>query len=233
MPSLERALDRVLGRAWLFDLGAGFYAWFSSNALWRESNARLAAYFPRAQPARRLRVLDLGCGPGITAITLAQQHPDAHVIGLDIAPRMLDIAQRRTGQAVRAAQLTRPVPYILADATALPFATDSIDVTTGHSFLYLVPDRNGVLAEAYRVLRPGGRYVSMEPRDGSVEPGYVRRHWHDLRFLISIALWRPYSKYHGRFHEKSFPETLQRAGFKNTGTESVLGSYGIIGYGEK
>jgi ubiquinone/menaquinone biosynthesis C-methylase UbiE len=211
----------------LFDFGAEIYAWFNSQKTWHESNARLAAYFPPPPSGRRLRVLDLGCGPGFTAMANAEERPDAQIMGVDLAPRMLKIAQRRSQRS------GLNIAYIRADATALPFANDSIDVTTGHSFLYLVPNRAGVLSEAYRVLRSGGCYVSMEPRDGVTQPGILRRHWHDVRFLVSVLLWRPYSKYHGRFDEKSFPATLEHAGFKNTSTEVVLEGLGIIGCGEK
>lgn len=220
---------RILRRPWLFDLGSGIYAWFNSNPLWRESCARLAAFIPRPNGVRPPLVVDLGCGPGVTAIALAQARPDARIVGLDLAPRMIAYAQRAT----RRANLTRNISYVIADATALPFPDNAADVTTAHSFLYLVPDRAGVLNEAHRVLRPGGEYASMEPRFAHTHDSILRRHWRDLRFLFSITLWRPYSKYHGRLDEKSFPATLQRAGFVKTGTEPALEGLGIVGYGEK
>ncbi len=220
---------KILGRPWLFELGANFYAWFNANSRWRQSCANLAGYFPAAGGPRPLRVLDLGCGPGVTAITLAGVRPDAHFVGVDLARRMVDIARRETERTAPNASIS----YVIADATALPFAPDSFDATTAHSFLYLVSDRQGVLREAFRVLRRGGRYVSMEPRDGKTAEGAVRRHWRDLRFLISVVLWRPYSRYHGRLNARNFPEALEQAGFAGTGTDAVLDGLGIVGYGEK
>ncbi len=220
---------RILGRPWLFDLGAEFYAWFTANPFWRESCARLARFFPEPNGHRPMRVLDLGCGPGVTAITLAKTRPDVHYIGVDLAPRMINIAQKETKRQ----STPLPISYVVADATALPFASDAFDATTGHSFLYLVPNRAGVLQEAFRVLRCGGRYVSMEPRNGENEGHPVLRHWSDLRYLVSVVLWRPYSKLHGRLDESSFPATLSRAGFQDTGTAEVLDGLGIIGIGEK
>lgn len=220
---------RILGRPWLFDLGAEVYAWFNTNPLWRASCAHLAFYFPSLNGRPSLRVLDLGCGPGVTAIALAQVRPDAHIIGLDLAPRMI----RRAREDTRRANLARNISYVIADATALPFAAEVMDVTTAHSFLYLVSDRAAVLEEARRVLRPGGRYASMEPRFGRTRGSLLRRHWRDLRFLVSVTLWRPYSKYHGRLDERSFPEILERAGFTRTGTEPALEGLGIVGYGQK
>ncbi len=220
---------RILGRPWLFELGAGFYAWFTANRLWRQSCGFLATFFPKPNGHQPMRVLDLGCGPGVTALTLAEVRPDVHYIGLDLAPRMVRIAHDKTLHS----PAVQSISYVVADATALPFSSDAFDATTGHSFLYLVPDRAGVLEEAYRVLRRGGRYISMEPRDGETRRGALRRHWHDLRYMVSVLLWRPYSKYHGRLDEKSFPQTLERAGFEETGTAPVLDGLGIVGYGEK
>jgi hypothetical protein len=73
----------------------------------------------------------------------------------------------------------------------------------------------------------------MEPRDGQVAPGWLGRHWTNIRFMISVILWRPYSKMHGRLDETKFPMTLARAGFKNNGTELALEGLGIVGFGEK
>jgi ubiquinone/menaquinone biosynthesis C-methylase UbiE len=223
----------LLKHPWIFDLGAPIYNWFNAQGVWRESCARLAAHFPPlpevAAKKRRLRVLDLGCGPGNTAIEMARVRPDAQFIGLDLAAAMLELARRETAQA----GLTGEITFVLADATALPFSEATFDVTTGHSFLYLVANRSGVLEEAYRVLRRGGRWISMEPRDGAAEPGWLARHWKNVRFLVSVFLWRPYSKMHGRLDEVKFPATLASAGFKQNGTELAIEGLGIIGYGEK
>src|SRR5258708_7192144 len=152
---------RLLDYPWIFELGAPIYNWFNAQSVWRESCARLASYFPPKTQGARVRVIDLGCGPGNTAIEMARVRSDAFIVGLDLATKMLELAHRETGRA----HLTKNISYVLADATALPFPGDRFDVTTGHSFLYLVGDREGVLREAYRVLRRGGQWVSMEPRD--------------------------------------------------------------------
>lgn len=220
---------RILNRPWIFELGAGIYAWFNSQDVWRSSCARLAAHFPNEPTRHPLRVLDLGCGPGVTVIELAHERPDAFYVGLDLASRMLDIARTETARE----NMAHMIAFVLADATALPFADNIFDVTTSHSFLYLVADRAAVLREAFRVLHPEGRYVSMEPRDGDTTPGWLQRHWTNLRFMFSVLLWRPYSKLHGRLDEKKFPAILEKAGFKNTGTEPVIEGLGIIGFGEK
>ena len=219
----------ILGRAWLFNLGSGIYNWFSGNAPWRDSCAQLATRFPQSNGRGPMRVLDLGCGPGVTIISLSKVQPDIHYVGGDLAPRMVRTARRETARSAP----DKAISYLVADATALPFASNTFDATTGHSFLYLVPNRIGVLSEAYRVLRRGGRYMSMEPRAGQAQRGAIRKRWRDLRFLVAVALWRPYSKYHGQLDEKSFPALLQRAGFTANGTTPALDGLGIVGCGEK
>jgi ubiquinone/menaquinone biosynthesis C-methylase UbiE len=214
-----------MSRPWIFDWGAYFYGVMTAQATWRSSCARLVAYFPNTTR----RVLDLGCGPGVSTIILAQADHSATVVGLDLAPRMLEQAKRYSAQA----QPIRPIEYVLADAASLPFADGSWDMVTGHSFLYLVPNRQAVVAEALRVLRHGGRIASMEPSSSQHDWRLVLHHWREVRYLISVLLWRPYSRLHGQLTNPAFQELLVSAGFTKTTTESVLDGLGVIGCGEK
>src|SRR5512143_81496 len=102
-----------MGRPWLFDLGAFFYGVMTAQQTWRSSCARLADYIPDGEQPPR--VLDLGCGPGVSTIILAQAAPAATVVGLDLAPRMLNQARRYTTHA----GLDSSIQYILADAADL------------------------------------------------------------------------------------------------------------------
>src|SRR5437016_11786886 len=93
---------RLLDFPWLFELGAPIYNWFNSQSIWRESCARLVAYFPSVEASAKphpFRVLDLGCGPGNTVIEMARVRPDAFLVGLDLSPKMLELAQHATADA--------------------------------------------------------------------------------------------------------------------------------------
>ncbi|WP_406645204.1 methyltransferase domain-containing protein [Aliisedimentitalea scapharcae] len=91
------------------------------------------------------QALDLCCGQGIVAAGLHQAKAD--VTGLDFSPAMLDLARERVPG----------VTFVEGDAMQLPFEDGQFDVVTiGFGILH-VPDAPQVLAQAHRVLRPGGR----------------------------------------------------------------------------
>lgn len=211
----------------LFNLGADLYGWFTAQAAWRASCARMAAHLP----ADARRIADLGCGPGVSAIEIARLHPVGVVLGVDVAPRMLAQARRRLARA----RLPTPerVRWILGDVAGLPFASASLDALTGHSFLYLLPDRSAALAEMLRILRPGGRLVLMEPNRRAATVRGVLRVSRDPRHLLAVSLWRPFSRVHGRFSAASLAATLAEAGFARCGVEETLGGLGLLARAEK
>src|SRR5512138_3856277 len=106
------------------------------------------------------RVLDLGVGPGTSALEMAAAEPTHRHLGLDRSSRMLRLAAGAARRAGLDLELVR------ADALALPFRSGALDGVTGHSFLYLLPDPLATLREVRRVLRPGGAVAFLEPRHG-------------------------------------------------------------------
>lgn len=100
-------------------------------------------------PREAMHILDLGCGPGGWSQSLAEHYaPGARVIGLDLAPGMLDVARRDRGDGVH---------WICGDATALPLASAGLDLVFSNLALQWCPDLDAALAELHRTLRPGGR----------------------------------------------------------------------------
>ena len=98
-------------------------------------------------------VLDLGCGAGMDSILAARRvGPTGKVIGIDMVEEMLTKA-RRNAQAVGLAN----ADFRAGHADALPVAGDSIDVIITNGVFNLCADKPKVVAELFRVLRPGGR----------------------------------------------------------------------------
>jgi ubiquinone/menaquinone biosynthesis C-methylase UbiE len=131
-------------------------------------------------------------------------------------------------QARRRRPSETPISWLQANAAQLPLTDASVDACTGHSFLYLVDDRKAVLSEAWRVLRPGGRLVLMEPSARAATPASVLAVSHDLRHLVSVTLWRPFSRLHGRFSPSSLATTLEAAGFVDCHIEDTFGGLGLL-----
>jgi len=168
-------------RAWAVGRASDVYAWLTAQDAWRASCAQLAAHLPAGS---QRRVVDLGCGPGVSTFELARARPDAAVVGLDVTVAMLSQARRRLPRA----GLGPPqIQWVRGDVARLPFRSASFDAVTTHSLLYYVSNRTAVLAESLRVLRPGGRFIAMEP---SARPAGLRQTWRvsrDVRFLVSIV----------------------------------------------
>jgi len=98
-------------------------------------------------------VLDLGSGAGFDCFLAARQvGPSGRVIGVDMTPEMV-IKARANARADECAN----VEFRLGEIEHLPVADSSVDVIISNCVINLSPDKGQVLAEAFRVLKPGGR----------------------------------------------------------------------------
>ena len=126
-----------------------------------------------ARPSRGTRALDLATGTGDIAFAVANR--GARVVGLDLTARMIELAIAKARQDRQEANPAHPA-FIIGDMLALPFPDASFDlVTTGYG-LRNVPDLTASIDEIRRVLRPGGRLLSLDfnrPDNGLVRWTYL------------------------------------------------------------
>ena len=140
------------GRAWAEDLGyPAELANVPESAV--ESFAGVANPWTMGRLAPGERVLDLGSGAGTDSLVAAQMvGADGHVTGIDMTAAML--AKARSAATTMGVS---NVEFLEGEAERLPFPDASFDIVISNGVIDLVPDKDAVFAELYRVLAPGGR----------------------------------------------------------------------------
>ena len=150
-------------------------------------------------------VLDLGSGGGIDVLLSARRvGPTGKAYGLDMTDDMLGLArenQRRAG--------IENVEFLKGEIEQIPLPDNSVDVIISNCVINLSADKSRVLAEAFRVLKPGGRFaVSDVVVRGDDVPAELRR---------SMELW--IGCVAGALEEGEYRAKLAAAGFTNVGVE--------------
>jgi ubiquinone/menaquinone biosynthesis methyltransferase len=121
---------------------------YGQDRRWKQRLVSMAA------PTSGLRALDLATGTGDIAFALTAAGAD--VIGLDVTHRMIELARAKATGAAATPH------FLVGDMLALPFPAHSFDlVTTGYG-LRNVPDLTVAIDEIRRVLKPGGRVLSLD-----------------------------------------------------------------------
>ena len=215
-------------------LAASFYDVMTRQVFWRDAIAGMLEHVQHVP--QHARVLDLGCGPGISTFALATRIPrPAHLVGLDLSPEMVEIAR---GTHRKSWPHLRHLEFQQGDASQLHFPSGSFDLVFGHSFLYLVDDPIAVLREVKRVLKPTGQVVFMEPNgSGSLVQAaresipnaakWLPMPWSAARFGVSMAMWRIVSGGVGQMTEDKLSRLFLEAGFIEHSSCATLGSLGL------
>lgn len=156
-------------------------------------------------------VVDLGSGGGIDCLLAGRAvGPGGSVVGLDFLPEMVDRAKR----AARASRLDN-VRFVVGEMEALPIPDGCVDVIVSNGVINLSPRKVRVLAEAFRVLRPGGRLSIVDLVLEHDLPPDIQTHPAAWAGCLSGAL-----------SEIALYKGLRRAGFRDVAIEP-LGSFGI------
>jgi len=143
-------------------------------------------------------VLDLGSGGGIDVLLSARRvGPQGKAYGLDMTDEMLALARRNQLDAGVA-----NVEFLKGEIENVPLPDASVDVVISNCVINLSSDKDRVLREAFRVLRPGGRFAVSDVVVRGEVPGELRR---------SVELW--VGCLAGALDESDYRAKLERAGF--------------------
>ncbi len=168
-----------------------------------------------------LRVLDIGCGPGTISVGLARAVEPGELHGVDIEESQVGIAR-----AAAAAGGHDNASFGTGDATALPHEDESFDVVHYHAVLMHIPDTRAALAEARRVLRPGGIVSAREMIGDSsfVEPtlGCLQDVWATFLKLLEANAGHPQMG-------KELKGSLLEAGFVDLETGASFETFATAG----
>ncbi len=149
-------------------------------------------------------VLDLGSGGGIDVLLSARRvGPSGKVYGLDMTDEMLELARANQAKA----GITN-VEFLKGDIEHIPLPDDSVDLIISNCVINLSPDKDRVMAEAFRVLKTGGRLAVSDIVVRGEIPQDIQR---------SIELWAGCVA--GALEEQEYVAKLERAGFERVSIE--------------
>ena len=151
-------------------------------------------------------VLDLGSGGGIDVLLSARRvGPTGKAYGLDMTDQMLALAhenQRKAG--------VENVEFLRGEIENIPLPDNSVDVIISNCVINLSADKDRVLREAFRVLKPGGRFAVSDIVVRGEVPADIRR---------SVELWVGCMA--GALEENEYLAKLAQAGFKTVSIEAT------------
>src|SRR6058998_645998 len=144
-------------------------------------------------------VLDLGSGGGIDVLLSAKRvGPAGKAYGLDMTDEMLALARENQ----RKAGVTN-VDFLKGEIEAIPLPAESVDVIISNCVINLSADKDRVFAEAFRVLKPGGRFAVSDVVVRGTVPSAIRK---------SVELW--IGCVAGALEDQEYREKLAKAGFE-------------------
>jgi demethylmenaquinone methyltransferase/2-methoxy-6-polyprenyl-1,4-benzoquinol methylase len=157
----------------MFDRIAGVYDGMNlvisgfQEPRWRRRTVREASLGPGG------RALDVACGTGkVTADLLAAAQPGGEALGIDAAPKMIEAAVLKAGEATN-------LRFEVADALALPVDDDAFDAATIAFGMRNLADYGRGFSEMARAVRPGGRVVCLEIARPTSRLGQLIASWFD------------------------------------------------------
>ena len=152
-------------------------------------------------------VVDLGSGAGLDCFLSARQvGPRGHVIGIDMTDNMLELARRNQGKVGLA-----NVEFRKGEIERIPVADNSVDVIISNCVINLSADKDAVFREAFRILKPGGRFAVSDMVTRGEVPADFRQ---------TLELWAGCLS--GALDEQDYLQRLRAAGFSEAHVSSSV-----------
>lgn len=165
---------------------------------------------------KKIKILEIGCGPGALAGALKRWYPKAEITGIDLDTAFIEFAKENE----------KGVTFLETDATKLPFEDGSFDVTISNTVSeHIEPD--AFFSEQMRVLKTGGVCLVLSARRG-----YRQKSEFERKTEFEENFWKKVSAFDDsmeRFSvakyamsEKELPKTMQEKGFSNVSTDYAV-----------
>jgi demethylmenaquinone methyltransferase/2-methoxy-6-polyprenyl-1,4-benzoquinol methylase len=183
-------------------------------------------------------VLDVAVGTAEVALEICRCHPEVRVIGVDFSPAMLTVGRRK----IEARKMADRIKIAVGDGRRLPVRSNAVDALTISFGIRNIEERDLVLAEFHRVLRPGGQLLIME---FSYPNGPLLGRLYRLYFdhiLPPVGNFISRTNYAYRYlsdsvdgfpHDEGFLDEIGRAGFTELGIQELTFGIAKIYHGIK
>jgi radical SAM protein with 4Fe4S-binding SPASM domain len=149
-------------------------------------------------------IVDLGAGGGIDCFIAAKRlGKKGKVIGIDMTDEMLEKARESSGKVGEVLGYDI-VEFRTGNIMEMPVESDSVDLVISNCVINLTEDKDKVLEEIYRILKPGGRFIISDIVSDKPVPGYLKR---------DKELWNACLS--GALTDRKFTEVAENAGFSN------------------
>ncbi len=231
-------LKRRIKEGW--DLSApGFTNVVVPTDLSEPNRSTWAGLMLSGSPSRKLKVLDVGCGPGVFSIIAASEGHD--VTGIDVSDKMIEEA---IGNSSKFGASPR---FMLMDSDDMSFEDGSFDLIVSRDAMWVMPDPDKTLREWFRVLKSGGRIVYFDgahperSRDFDIRGEYSdqRKEYKEKNGVAPACSYKPEEFEKARGFKRDLPltyverpkwdlEAVEKAGFTGIVCEGVTEELEIL-----
>lgn len=160
------------------DLYDGF-ARQSFNTYYKETAKEIVSYCPKG------KILDMGCGPGYLPIQIAMLSKDIYMDGLDLSPKMIQMAKRRA----KGANFQDRLQFFVNDGNTLAVKNETYDMIVSTGVFHSLKNPVKVLNECHRVLKAGGVARVYDPAQIISSKGSIFQQIRIRKFKLLLYLF--------------------------------------------